>query len=105
MVKSQLVDAILTSINNPTWHNVEYYKMFPDSKQIVYNCCCFLKSAKKLEQLFLDDEWRALVDILSVCKQTSIRNTTFDREASVKSYIELHKEELTRLEQLDLKML
>ena len=103
MQKRQLVNEISASINDPTCHNMEYYKMFSDSKQI-YNCCCFLKAANKLEQLFLGDEWLALVDILSVCKQTSTRNTTFDREASVKSYLELHKEEVMRLEQLDLKM-
>ena len=102
--RDQLLNSILESVKKPTLHNLEYY-FFSSPKTKIYNCCCYLKSANEIKKLFTDTEWQALLDILSVSKQTSIRNTTFDREASVKSYLELHNEEVMRLEHLDLELL
>ena len=94
-----MIEAIEKSIKNPTWVNLENHKMFSNTS---YNCCCFLTAATNLKKLFTAEEWQALLDILSVRKQTSMKDTTFDREACVKSYHELHKEEVMRLKQINL---
>lgn len=66
--------------------------------------------ANTLEELFRSNEWQVLVDILSFCKhqkekQPNIVVFRIDREASVKSCIQLHKEEDMSLKELDFKII